>query len=162
MYTKWFGRSRALWAAAIPLLVALLPMFGVAPDGLQDQLVGFGDQAELTIQSVLLLGAAGLGIWAKLRPDNTPNTLLPKPNPGPAEVALAAKNEAYNAEVSARKAASMAGKARGMAEDTVGAERSAASIAAKAAENAAGAADRSATEAKASAAKAEKGTRGGA
>lgn len=162
MYTKWFGRSRQLWAAAIPLLVAMLPMFGIAPDGLQDQLVGFGDQAELTIQSVLLLGAAGLGIWAKLRPSNTPVTLIPKPNPGPAEVAMAAKNEAYNAEMSARKAASMAGKARGMAEDTVGADRKAANASAMDAEIAAGAADRSASDAKTSAAKAEKGTRGGA
>lgn len=75
--TKWFARSRALWAGLIPLLVVALPMLGVDPVGLEQQLVALGDQLQVTVQQALLLYAGVLGLWHKLRPDGKANTLLP-------------------------------------------------------------------------------------
>ena len=60
--SKVFIRSRALWAAAIPLVVAALAVAGINTENLAEQLAELGT-------AVGLLVAAVLGLWSRFRPD---------------------------------------------------------------------------------------------
>lgn len=70
MNEKFFLRSRALWGAAIPLAIAAVGLYGVATDGMEQQLGDIGDQ-------LALLAAAGLSLWSRFAPDAKKLTAVP-------------------------------------------------------------------------------------
>jgi hypothetical protein len=99
--SKWVGRSRALWAAVIPLVVACAALAGVDTENLAEDLDALG-------AAVILLVGSALGLWSRFWPDHAKL----KGTPG-ALVILLAATLALGCATAPRKGGAHAG---GMAE----------------------------------------------
>lgn len=74
---KLFVRSRGLWAAAIPLIVAIASASGIDTEDLAGELDRLGE-------IVVLLVASVLALWSRFRPDGARLRVAPKlPPSGP-------------------------------------------------------------------------------
>jgi hypothetical protein len=69
---KFFLRSRALWGAAIPLIVGAAGLYGMSTDGLDQQLADVADK-------LALVGASGLVLWSRFKPDGAKLKVVPGP-----------------------------------------------------------------------------------
>ena len=67
---KWFIRSRSLWAAAIPLIVALVGFSGLDTTNLDQQLGELGTNVSLVVATVLVLRS-------RFKPDHAKLTAVP-------------------------------------------------------------------------------------
>lgn len=68
---KWFARSRGLWAAALPLIVAIAAAAGLEIDQLGEQL------DRLAVALINAIGA-GFALRSRFRPDHAELKALPK------------------------------------------------------------------------------------
>lgn len=75
---KWFARSRRLWSAALPLLVAIGATFDLDPAELSGLLGAFGEAAGRVVTAVVSLAGAAMALWSFLRPDHARLRAAPK------------------------------------------------------------------------------------